>query len=212
MGGQPAGGHDDTALKSSTEPTYTVKITFHSATNVPVADMGSRSATPYVLAQINSSVPTRHPEDPKIRFRTKTLQRTTEPVWDAPWIVAGVPESGFTLKARLNDEDSDDHDDRLGRVHIDSGRLSEGYSTKEEYKVKRTGASVRAYTLRWCSTLVHRRQTHARLLISIEVLGRTKEEVGKIYTINNFWWVHYSPMIGRLAGTKEKEGGAEKFE
>ena len=119
------------------------------------------------------------------------------------------------MKARLYDEDADDHDDRLGKVEVETGRLDESWKglKEQDMKVRKTGADVRAYTLRWCSTIIHpKRQLHARLVISMEVLGRTKEEIGKVYTVNNFWWIHYSPMIGKLAGTKMREGGVEKSE
>lgn len=139
-----------------------------------------------------------------------------EPEWNAKWVVAGIPQSGFKLKARLYDEDADDHDDRLGRIEVETGRIDDNWKGMREadIKVKKTGANLRAYTLRWCSNLVHPgRKLHAQLVISMEVLGRTKEETGKVFTINNFWWIHYSPIIGRLAGTKASEGGGvEKAE
>ena len=211
----PSGGYDSTPLHPSRSPTYTVKITFHRAYNLPISDFSDRSADPYVLAQVNSSVSTRHPEDPRVRFRSKTIHKSLEPEWNATWFVAGIPESGFKLKARLYDEDPDDHDDWLGKVEVDTGRLDENWKglKEEDLKVRKTRANFRAYTLRWCSTMIHRNQKlHAQLVISIEVLGRTKEEMGKVYTVNNFWWIHYSPMIGRLAGTKLREGGVERSE
>jgi len=212
---KPPGGYDSTPLHPAKAPTYTIKITFHRAYNVPVSDYGGRSADPYILAQINASAPTRHPEDPRVRFRTKTIRKSLEPEWNASWVVAGVPESGMTLEARLFDEDSDDHDDQLGNIEVETGRLDEKWEgiKEEDIKVRKTGANVRAYTLRCCSTMVHpKRQLHARLVISIEMVGRTMEEMGKVYTMNNFWYIHYSPMIGRLAGTKAREGSTEKAE
>lgn len=212
---QPAGGYDSTKLEPANRPCYSVKITFHRATNVPIADMGARSSDPYVLAQLNTSLKPRHTHDPYLRFRTETKHKTVKPEWNATWVVAGVPEDGFELKARLFDEDPDDHDDRLGKVHYHSGRLSEKWQgpKEESFKVHKTGANFRAYTLRWCaSAMKPGRDVHAHLVISIEVLGRTKEDLGKAYTINNFWWIHYSPLIGRLAGTKSNdETGVESF-
>lgn len=212
---QPEGGHDSTPLKPSSGPTYTVRITFHSAHNVPVSDYGTRSSDPYILAQMQTPLPTRHREDPHLRFRSQTIHRTTEPEWNAQWIVGGVPESGFSLSIRLYDEDPEDHDDRLGKVGYDSGRLSEKWKglDKEEFKVKKTGADVVAYSMRWAGRMLCKsKDIHARLVMSVEVLGKTEEEVGKVYTMNNFWWVHYSPMIGRLAGVKSNdEKGVERF-
>ena len=212
---QWAGGYDSTRLRSSKGPTYTIKITFHRASNLPISDFGSCSADPYILAQINTSLPTRRPEDPLFRFRSRTIQRSLDPEWSQTWIVAGVPESGMKLKARLYDEDPDDQDDCMGKVEYETGRLDENWRGPKEqnFKVRKTGANLRAYTLRWCSTVVHRnRELHAHLVMSMEVLGRTKQEMGKVYTLNNYWFIHYSPMIGRLAGTKLREGGVEKSE
>lgn len=212
---KPSGGHDSTSLPKPSGKTFTLKITFHGASNLPVSDYPSRSSDPYVLAQINTDRPTRHKEDPKIRFRSHTIHRTVEPTWEAVWIVAGVPESGFELKTRIYDEDPGNHDDRLGKVTINSGRIGKDWQgiKKGEYKVKKTGADLIAYGLRWGKTLICRNSNlHARLILSIEVLGETEEEVGKVYTMNNFWWVHYSPVIGRLAGIKaDNDQGIERY-
>jgi Ca2+-dependent lipid-binding protein len=211
---QPPGGHDTTPLNPTSGETYTVKITFHRAHHVPIADFGKRSADPFILAQVNTSVPTRHGHDPHLRYRSQTIHRTLEPEWNAEWVIAGVPRSGLTLKARLYDEDPDDYDDSLGKVEVETGAINEHFAIKEEtYKVRKTGANFKAYALRSCLRLVDKaHDLHARLVLSVEVLGKTKEEVGKVYTINNFWWIHYSPMIGRIAGTKTNdEQGVEKF-
>lgn len=212
---QPPGGYDSAKLEPAGRQCYTVKITFHRATNVPVADVGARSSDPYVLAQLNTSLKPRHSHDPYLRFRTPTKQHTTEPVWDSSWVVAGVPEDGFELKARLYDEDPDDHDDRLGKVSYTSGKLSPKWQGPKEqsFKVHKRGANFRAYTLRWCtSALRPDRKIHAQLVISVQVLGPTKEDLGKAFTVNNYWWIHYSPLIGRIAGTKSNdETGVEQF-
>ena len=210
----PPGGHDSTSLRASSEPTYTIRITFHRATNIPMADIGDGSADPYLLAQLNTSHTTRHAEDPPLRYRSRTIQRTKEPEWNSQWVVAGVPQSGFTLKVRIYDEDPDDHDDRLGDVQVASGRIDESWGIKEEsYKASGRGSSMRAYGFRWCTKMTHRRQKiHPRLILSVKVLGRTKDECGKAYTMNSFWRCHCSPMIGRLAGTKDDNKGVEKFE
>ncbi|WWC59248.1 uncharacterized protein I303_101798 [Kwoniella dejecticola CBS 10117] len=211
---KPAGGYDSTPLPKSTKPTYTVKITFHSARNLPVADFGSGSADPFVLAQIKTSHSTRHSHDPNLRWRSKTIRKSLEPVWENSWIVAGVPSDGLELTARIYDEDPSDHDDRLGKVEINTGGIDERWKgiVKQEYKVKKTGADLRAYGARWACHLVGRKKLHARLTLSIEVLGKTDNELGKAYTVNNFWWVHYSPLIGRLAGVKGKDDkGVERY-
>lgn len=213
---QPPGGHDSTPLHPSSNPTYTVKITFHSASNIPVSDFNDGSSDPYVLAQIKTDRPTRHKEDPPLRFRSHALRRTTEPKWNASWVVAGIPSSGLTLNTRLYDEDPGDHDDRLGKVEFSTGRIDEGFKgfSQKEFEVSKKGADVRAYALRWCTAMTHKdRHVHAKLVLSIELVGKTEEEVGKAYTINNFYRIHYSPLIGRLAGTKASgDTGVEQYE
>ncbi|WVQ69037.1 uncharacterized protein L199_007249 [Kwoniella botswanensis] len=213
---KPAGGYDPTPLPPSNGPTYIVKITFHSATNLPVADFGSGSADPFILAQVKTSHKTRHSHDPYLRWRSKTIRKSLEPSWESSWVIAGVPADGLDLSARIYDEDPSDHDDRLGKVELHTGNIDEGWKgiQKQEYKVKKTGADLRAYTARWVCTVVGKKELHARLTLSIEVLGKTRKEddVGKAYTISNFWWIHYSPLIGRLAGVKGKnDKGVEKY-
>lgn len=212
---KPEGGHDNTPLRPSSEPTYTVKITFHSASNLPVSDLGARSSDPFVLAQLNTGRPPRNPQDPYLRFRSHTVQQTLEPEWSSEWIVAGVPANGFQLKIRVMDEDPGDHDDQVGKVTVESGRLKESWKgiNEQEFKMRKAGADLKSYALRWIrASMCKNAQLHARIIISVEVLGKTKEEIGKAYTVNNFWWIHYSPMIGRLTGTKANDAqGVEKF-
>ncbi|ODN89729.1 C2 domain-containing protein [Cryptococcus wingfieldii CBS 7118] len=211
---QPAGGYDPTPLHPSTSPTYTLRITFHRATNLPIADFGSGSSDPYILAQATTSQRKRHPQDPQLRFRTNTVRKSLEPVWDAPWVLAGVPEDGLNLSVRVYDEDPEDHDDRLGKFEFHTGPLTEKWEGVRErsFKVKKTGADVRAYALRWACVLLRDQELHADVIMSVEMLGKTKQEMGKTYTINGFWWKHYSPVIGRLTGIKAKDHeGVERY-
>ncbi|KAK8846785.1 hypothetical protein IAR55_005873 [Kwoniella newhampshirensis] len=225
---QPEGGYDSTRLPPSSSPTYTVRITFHRASNLPVADLSDGSADPFILAQLTTSHKPRHDQDPYLRYRSKTVQKTLEPEWNSSWTVAGIPSSGFKLDARIYDEDPEDHDDRLGKVEYESGKIDDaGFKGVKEqaFKVKKTGADLKAYGMRWICMGFHKDlKLHAELVMSVEVLGKTEEEKdgekeqkgrnsGKAYTVNGFWWKHYSPMIGRLAGTKGKDSkGAEKYD
>jgi len=211
---QPAGGYDSTPLAHK-PPGYTVKITFHRATNLPMADLNSCSSDPYVLAQINTSLLSRHKEDPVLRFRTPTVRRSTDPEWNCEWIVANIPKDGFLLKARIYDEDPADHDDRLGNVHVHVGDLDESWEGIKEqaFKVKKRSGSKRAYLIRafaTCFKFAH--HMHGFLYVSVELLGRTEgEEGGRCYTVGPPRWTrHYSPLLGRIAGRKEpKENGNE---
>jgi len=44
------------------------------------------------------------------------------------------------------------------------------------------------------------------LWLSAEMLGESEKPYGRMYTVGRtYWFKHYSPMIGRLAGTKAPE-------
>lgn len=215
--GQPAGGFDDTPVPQA-PPGYTVKFTFHRATSLPMADLNSLSSDPYVLAQLNTRLQPRHKQDPNMRFRTPTIRRSTEPVWNAEWIVANVPATGFALKARIYDEDPADHDDRLGNVHVHVDSLREGWEGIKEqaFKIKKRMGSKRAYLVRGCAAMFSRNiQMSGDLVVSVEVLGKTEtDNGGRCWTVGPCAWSqHLSPMIGRITGTKEpgEQGKAEKY-
>ena len=216
---QPAGGYDGTPVPKA-PPGFTVKITFHKATNLPFADINSLSSDPFVLAQLNTQLPTRHKQDPRLRFRTPTIRRNLNPPWECEWIVANVPHSGFQLKARIYDEDPADHDDRLGNVHVNVSHISEDWEGigEQPFRIKKRMASKRAYLFRGCAVMFNRDiPMSGDLYVSVQVLGRTVgENGGKVYTVGPCdWSKHYSPMIGRLAGTKDPEkveGGRKQAE
>lgn len=206
----PSGGFDRTPIPQRPAG-YTVKITVHRATNLPMADINGFSSDPYCLAQINAETPTRHKEDPKLRWRSSTVRKDTEPEWNEEWIVANVPASGFKLKLRIMDEDPADTDDMLGRVHVHVPALDENWAGihNQECKLLAYGGSVRAYMLQAVTTCF-RQNKHFRghLYVSIEMLGRTKEDGqnGRLYTVGPCRWIrHFSPMLGRLANIKEPD-------
>jgi hypothetical protein len=204
---QPAGGFDDTPVPKA-PPGYTLKFTFHRATNLPMADINSFSSDPYIHAQLYTNLATRHKEDPPLRMRTPTIRRNTEPKWDTEWVVANVPASGFRLKCRIYDEDPADHDDRLGNVTIEVHGLDEQWPgiQKQAYKIKKRMASKRAYIMRGIAVALQKtKHMDGSLFVSVENLGRTKDEDGgRCYTVGPMWYTkHYSPMLGRLAGRKE---------
>ena len=205
----PAGGFDSTKPPSA-PPGYTIQITFHRATNLPFADINTLSADPYIMAQMNTRLPMRHKQDPRLRFRTTTKRRNVNPEWDENWIVANVPADGFELKCRLYDEDPADHDDRLGNVHVRVDRLSEQWEgiVEQPFDIKKRMGSKRAYFFRGCAALL-RKDVHmsGRAIISVKVLCRTETDVGgRLYTIGPCCWSqHFSALMGRVAGTKDLE-------
>ncbi len=208
---QPAGGFDTTPIPHA-PPGYTVKITFHRAMNLPMADVNSFSSDPYILAQINTKLRPRHKEDPCLRMRTPTVRKNTDPVWNWEWIVANIPASGFRLKARIYDEDPADHDDRLGNVTIDVENIQEGWEgiNEQAYKIRKRMGSQRAYAIRAVARCFQMaKHMHGYVYISIELLGRTEDDDGgRAYTLGPQWWTrHYSPLLGRIANRKEPDDG-----
>ena len=207
----PAGGYDSTPLPNYM-PGYTVKFTVHRATNLLAADIHTLSSDPYFTAHLETDIPTRHVEDPPLMRRFPTVRRNINPEWNAEWIVANIPETGFKIKIRIFDEDPADHDDRLGNVTIMQAHVNQHWEgiRNRRYKIKKRMASKRATAIRGC-TAMFMSDMHlvGDLFVSIEVLGRTEGEGGRVYTIGpNYWSTHFSPMIGRIAGTKhpEKDG------
>ena len=204
----PPGGYDSTPIPSARDG-YTVKFTFQRAENLPLSDLNSRSSDPYIHATLTSSLPKRHEEDPDMVFRTPTIHKNVNPEWNTEWIVAGIPSSGFRLKCRLYDEDPSDHDDRLGNVTIYVNHIGENWPgiRDERFPIKKRMGSKRAYMIRGCASMLSRNvHMGGYLYVSAEVLGASDKPFGRMYTVGKtFWFKHYSPMIGRIAGTKAPE-------
>jgi C2 domain len=209
----PAGGFDPTPVPRAPLG-YTLKFTLHCAENLPIADIRTISSDPYVIATLKTNLPKRHKADPDLKFRTKTIHRDVNPKWEAEWVVANVPASGFFLKCRLYDEDSVDHDDRLGNVHVYVDSISDSWKGFKErkYDIKKRMGSKRAYFVRGCAVLFNRNlKMSGEMTISIENLGKTEgEQGGRMWTVGPLAWSqHYSPLIGMLVGTKDVGEGKD---
>lgn len=198
---KPDGGWDKTPLPPTQGSTYTLRVVFRSAAHLPPADFGSRSSDPFVLAQCNPGLKTRHKADPPLRFRTATARRSLNPKWEAEWVIGGIPAAGCEIKARVYDEDSAT-DDLLGRAHIHTGPLEEGWSNEQTYGLMSRRANLRALGFKSCmKPFSEEARKESTITVSLQVLGRTEVEVGKAYTVNNFWFTHYSPMLGFMVNT-----------
>ncbi|RMZ78233.1 hypothetical protein DV738_g4061, partial [Chaetothyriales sp. CBS 135597] len=205
----PAGGYDATPVPSA-PPGYTLRITFDGAENLPFADLPTLSSDPYVFAVLKTGLAKRHPEDADLSLRTPTIHRNKNPTWKTEWIVANVPASGFSLKCEVYDEDPSDHDDRLGKVRVEVPAISDDWQgfTKQKFQLQKRSASKRAYLFRALATLFCRNvEMSGYLIVSVENLGRTPgKDGGRAYTVGPLAWSrHYSPLIGRLTGTKGSE-------
>ncbi|KAK5164134.1 uncharacterized protein LTR77_010225 [Saxophila tyrrhenica] len=209
----PAGGFDNTPIPSPPAGTvgYTLRITIHQATNLTMGDLHAFSSDPYVLAQLNTNLPTRHKEDPNLRYRSRTVHKTTDPEWNAEWVVANIPSSGFKMKLRVYDEDCADHDDLLGKVHFTVSSIDDDWTGLKNtaYQLKLRNSSKRALLFRGAARALQVvKNIHGSLHISIKNLGRTEEDGqnGRPYTVAPCRWVrHYSPILGRMLNIKEPE-------
>ena len=204
---EPAGGFDSTPIPHA-PPGYTLKFTFHRATNLPAADLNTFSSDPYIIAVLKTALPKRNKQDPDMVIRTPTIHRNVNPEWNAEWTVANVPASGFFLKCRLYDEDPSDHDDRLGNVHVEVNEISEQWPgmKQQHFNIKKRMGSKRAYFFRACAAAFSRNvHMSGQVIISVENLGKTAgNDGGTAYTVGPLYWSrHFSPLIGRLTGVKD---------
>ncbi|KAI4191929.1 MAG: hypothetical protein LQ348_003348 [Seirophora lacunosa] len=211
---QPAGGLDKTPVPDA-PPGYTLKFIFHRANSLPMADINSLSSDPYLYVQLYTGLPSRHKQDPPMRFRTPTIRKSTDPVWNCEWIVANVPATGFKLKARIYDEDPANYDDRLGNVHVNVDSIHDTWSgiKEQQYKIKKRMGSKRAYFIRGCVAMFNRNiEMSGNVVISVQMLSKTDVGTngGRTWTIGPCAWSrHLSPMIGRIAGTKGPDQGKD---
>ncbi|KAL4737089.1 hypothetical protein BDV11DRAFT_161638 [Aspergillus similis] len=204
---EPAGGFDSTPFPHA-PPGYTLKFVFHRGVNLPVADFGTFSSDSYLVAFLAVDVPQRHKQDPLPTYRTPTVRKNRDPVWEKEWTVANVPASGFRLKCRVYDEDAADHDDKLGNAYIQVDSISAQWPgiQQQPFRLKKHTGSKRVYLFGNIAALASRRlQTDPHLVISVECLGKTPGTNGaQVYTVGpNYWFKHFSPLIGRLVGTKD---------
>ncbi|RPD77397.1 hypothetical protein L226DRAFT_599989 [Lentinus tigrinus ALCF2SS1-7] len=211
---------------STSRPTrYTCEIVFHRATNVPVADLHNFSCDPYISATLrplqngaggSGPAASAQPESESLLFRTATARRTLNPIYDARWIVSGVPASGFSLAIKLLDEDPGNRDDRLGKAEMRfpdpnldpayGSELRDGWHTGErEYKVHKWHGSVRTRLGTYVASVVTRGRVghRVRVVVSVRVLGEAPcldgEDGQRVYTLGPHIFVrHFSPLATRL--------------
>lgn len=203
----PPGGFDNTPLPDAPQG-YTIRFIFHYAVNLPPADIHNASSDPFLTATLKAANPKRHKSDPDLIHRTRTIRGTTAPKWEDAWIVANVPPSGFTLKCRMYDEDYPDGNDRLGNVTLKIPYIYDGWRgippPGKEFGAKKRMISKRAILLKGALSVVnHNFDMTPRLCMSMEILGKSDPPYAQMCTLGPTTWIkHFSPMIGRLTGTK----------
>ena len=212
---KPKGGFDSTPVPNAPAG-YTIRILFHRATNLPISDLNSLSSDPYVVAQLDTDLATRHKEDPPLELRIPTVRRSVNPVWEYDWVVANVPRTGFRLKARVFDEDPADLDDRLGNADVHVNKIDENWAGIDDcaYPLRKRMASKRAYMMRCAAVVLSLGKVKftAFLHISVQVLGPTESDSnGRAFTLGPSWWTrHYSPLLGLMTGSKGTGRGDKK--
>ncbi len=106
------------------------------ATNVPV--LNNLSSDPYLAATLHpltarsswpSALHNARPSLSHCRSGRRPCAKTLNPTFDARWIVAGIPASGFKFTINLLDEDPGNRDDRLGKaiIHFPDPNLDPAY-------------------------------------------------------------------------------------
>ncbi|KAJ7825387.1 hypothetical protein B0H14DRAFT_3468575 [Mycena olivaceomarginata] len=174
--------------------TYTVQITFDRAKNLPVADIGTLSCDPYVLASL--VVPDAEP----LKFRTPTIRRTRDPTWNSTW----------TPGPKLSP-------DRLGKAVARFGpeEMREGFESREtEYVLQKRKGDLHPYILTYLAALIpgEKLRKHNRVVVSVRVLRKDADQSeGRMYTLGpNRYSRHFSPLVGSVVNTKpsEKENDA----
>nr|GAT53497.1 predicted protein [Mycena chlorophos] len=199
--------------------TYTVRITFDRAKNLPVADIGTLSSDPYVLAFISSP---EHLDLEPLTFRTPTIRRTRDPVWNSSWILGGVPETGFKLSMVLYDEDpgAKISPDRLGKATARFGaeQIKEGWELVEhEYVLQKRKGDLHPYLLTYFVALLpgEKLLKHNRVVVSVRVLAKDGEmsEDSRIYTLGpNRYSRHFSPLIGSMVNKHQTTPESEQMD
>lgn len=172
---------------------YTCLITIHRASNVPVSDWNNFSCDPYCCLEIIAAEHDKTGREiQSLTYRTQTARRTRDPVFDAEWIVSGIPARGFKLSLILKDEDPGNYDDKLGEAHIHVPELKdrafqEGWeSGEQEYKVHKRKGAMKSKIGTYVARVVTRgRVRHrCRIWVSVRVLGKAEDqEDRRLYTI-----------------------------
>ncbi|TGZ84626.1 hypothetical protein EX30DRAFT_325361 [Ascodesmis nigricans] len=208
-------------MSSSTSPTtYTLRITFARAHSLPVADVFTLSSDPFVLATLR--FPTT--SSPKLRHRTPTLRRTTDPVWNNVWTVSHVPATGVRLKLKVKDEDTKNRDDGLGVAYIESGPLENGWkrSFRQGLSLSKGGDAavmmLRLVTVGWRKGRWKCLGGEVDVEMEVVEYDGLDEELGKAnrpFTLGPNWWSqHYSPLIGIITNTKSpvlQKDGVQRY-
>lgn len=170
---------------------FDCSITILRLANVPVADFNDLSCDPYIQASLSIDTP-----DPQVlTYRTHTCRRSLNPHFNAHWIVAGIPQSGFLLSLRLRDEDPGNYDDDLAKTVVRfpqlndaaGNELNEGWDSGDrEYKVHKRKGSVMSQIFTWTARAVTKGDVghRVRIWVSVKVLQKSENQQDtRLYTV-----------------------------
>ena len=173
-------------------PRYTLHITFRSGRHLPVGDLATRSSDPYIISTLrfpNSGVP-------KLHRRTSTIQTTLEPVWNEQWTVSNVPVTGVELKLKVMDEDTHNHDDKLGVARIYTGQLDRSEADLVYLEILKPSKGVWSGAKRAMASGCgpdSSNKAEVEFSIRVEQMDRPDESLQRAYTLAPNW---YSRQFG----------------
>ncbi|CAE7059242.1 unnamed protein product [Rhizoctonia solani] len=215
------------SLSTDSAKLYDLEITFHSAHALPVSDVPSLSADPYILASLRvpSYAGREDPGPPPLTFRTRTIHRNRNPDWGSEvWRVGGIPGAGCVLRIAVRDEDGGKKDDRLGEARVsflgrepvkdgersaeqDWGRIREGLNVeRREAAIKKRRGGARAFVSTYITAAISRAVSRhgGNVVISVKVLGLSQNQKDRRpYTLGpHYYSIHFSPLLGKIIGTR----------
>lgn len=192
--------------------TYECEIKFEGASHVPVADFFNGSSDPYVLAYINRKT------DGELAFRTSTCRSTRDPKWQAEdvWHIGGISE-GQIVELRMFDEDPRKmSDDRIGVAELKLEGLAALAGSSKEYdiNIKKRKASLKVYfltyTYSWLGAQDLKKQSaHVQISLSVKKDENQRKSPCLIGPVR--YDIHFSPLLGRLAQTKDYGSNVKCF-
>ena len=161
---------------------FVVQIIFHRAQSLPVADIHNLSCDPFIEATVSNRIidDAIEPGETPLIWRTQTIHRTRDPIWEAQWTIGGVPGTGFSLRMRLKDEDETGRDDRLGKayLHVTTDMMKVGAQLKDhECKIWKRKGNFRPWIQTYITSVIpgqHLRK-HGRVFVTVRVLDKDKK-------------------------------------
>jgi len=116
------------------------------------------------------------------------MRNTLNPIFNARWIVSGIPRRGFLLTVTLIDEDTKDGDDKLGRTVVMIPNPQQKSSLEEEWdsgalecKIEKRKGSIQSHVMTYIAAALTRGDVshHVRVWLKVRVLGKAADQKDK---------------------------------